>query len=200
MKKISKYFLRGTPALLLPLGAGFVIASSKDIRAALGMGVCVLVITLLSALVISGIRNLVPEYSHLPIYVLVVTGFTTLVSMLMEAYYPEVVNMLGVHLAALAVSAVPYRDCEEVAGVNDLKTTFLTSLITGIFFTLIMLATALVREVLGNATFAGNAIAFLQDYKVSFLVTSAGGFVVLAVLVAIINKVADVLYTEKEDK
>ena len=199
MKKISKYFLRGTPALLLPLGAGFVIASSKDLRAALGMGVAVLIITLLSAVVISGIRKLVPTYSHLPIYILIVTGFTTLVSMFMEAYFPEVVDMLGVHLAALAVSAVPYRDCEEVAGVSDLKTTFFTSLVTGLFFAVVMLVCALFREVLGNATFFGQPIAFLQDYKISTLVSSFGGFVVLAILVAAINKVAELLYG-KEDK
>jgi hypothetical protein len=82
LNNLKKYLLRGAPAYLIPLGAGFVMASSSDIRAALGMGLAVLVIMLLSSIEISAIRNFIPQRFHLPIYVLIVTGFTTLVHML----------------------------------------------------------------------------------------------------------------------
>ena len=141
MKNVKSYLLRGTPSLLLPLGAGFVMASSADIRAALGMGFAVLVSMLLSAIVISALRKIIPQQAHLPIYILIITGFVSLIDMLMQAYVPNVVNMLGVHLAALAVSAVPYRDCEEVAGLCNEKTTITVSALTGLFFTVIMAAT-----------------------------------------------------------
>lgn len=199
MKNVKQYLLRGTPSLLLPLGAGFVMASSSDIRAALGMGFAVLVSMLLSAIVISALRKVIPEQAHLPIYILIITGFVSLIDMLMQAYVPEVVNMLGVHLAALAVSAVPYRDCEEVAGLCNEKTTITVSALTGLFFTVIMVICALVREVLGNATIWGQPISFLNDYKITALAGAFGGYLVLAIVLAVIRKVGEKFVTKEEN-
>lgn len=199
MKDVKQYLLRGTPSLLLPLGAGFVMASSSDIRAALGMGFAVLVSMLLSAIVISALRKVIPEQAHLPIYILIITGFVSLIDMLMQAYVPEVVNMLGVHLAALAVSAVPYRDCEEVAGLCNEKTTITVSALTGLFFTVIMVICALVREVLGNASIWGMPISFLNDYKITALAGAFGGYLVLAIVLAVIRKVGEKFVTKEEN-
>lgn len=199
MKNVKSYLLRGTPSLLLPLGAGFVMASSADIRAALGMGFAVLVSMLLSAIVISALRKIIPQQAHLPIYILIITGFVSLIDMLMQAYVPNVVNMLGVHLAALAVSAVPYRDCEEVAGLCNEKTTITVSALTGLFFTVIMVVCALVREVLGNASIWGKPIEFLADFKVTALAGAFGGYLVLAIVLAVIRKVGENISVEKEE-
>lgn len=199
MKTVKSYLLRGTPSLLLPLGAGFVMASSADIRAALGMGFAVLVSMLLSAIVISALRKIIPEQAHLPIYILIITGFVSLIDMLMQAYVPEVVNMLGVHLAALAVSAVPYRDAEEVAGISDEGKTIKISILTGLFFTIIMVLCALVREVLGNASIWGQPISFLNDYKVTALAGAFGGYLVLAIVLAVIRKIGEKISVEKEE-
>ncbi len=202
MKKTkTSYLLRGTPSILLVLGAGFVMASSKDIRAALGMGVAVLLSMLLSSIVVSAIHKIIPRYAKLPTYVLIITGFVTLISMLMEAFVPTVVDMLGVHLAALAVSAVVYRDAEEVADHNGEVKSIEVAIVTGVFFTVIMVVCSLIREVLGNATIWGKEIAFLQDYKISALVSAFGGYLVLAIVLAVINKVTGLHHhhNEKED-
>ena len=121
--------------------------------------------------------------------------------MLMEAYFPEVVDMLGIHLAALAVSAVIYRDCEEVADVNDEATSIKTALVTGEFFAAIMVICALIREVIGNATIWGKAITFMEPYKISAIAGAFGGYLVLAIVMAIINKVTGLHHhlEEKED-
>ena len=199
MKNVKQYLLRGTPSLLLPLGAGFVMASSADIRAALGMGFAVLVSMLLSAIVISALRKIIPEQAHLPIYILIITGFVSLIDMLMQAYVPGVVNMLGVHLAALAVSAVPYRDCEEVAGLCNEKTTITVSALTGLFFTVVMVVCALIREVLGNASIWGKPIEFLADFKVSALAGAFGGYLVLAIVLAVIRKIGEKFVAKEEN-
>ncbi len=201
MKKTkTSYLLRGTPSILLVLGAGFVMASSKDIRAAIGMGVAVLLSMLLSSIVVSAIHKIIPNYAKLPVYVLIITGFVTLISMLMQAFVPEVVDMLGVHLAALAVSAVVYRDAEEVADHNGEIKSIEVALVTGVFFTVIMAVCSVIREVLGNASFWGKPIAFLQDYKISGLVSAFGGYLVLAIVLAVINKVTGLHHhDEKED-
>jgi len=203
MKKTkTSYLLRGTPSILLVLGAGFVMASSEDLREALGMGAAVLISMLLSSIVVSAIHKIIPAYAKIPAYVMIITGFVTLISMLMKAFFPEVANMLGVHLAALAVSAVIYRDAEEVADHNGEGTTIKTALVTGVFFTVIMVVCALIREVLGNASIWGQPIAFLQDYKISALAGAFGGYVVLAIVMAVINKITGLHHhlDENEEK
>ena len=201
MKKTkTSYLLRGTPSVLLVLGAGFVMASSVDIRAALGMGAAVLLSMLLSSIVVSALHKVIPAYAKMPAYLLIITGFVSLISMLMQAWFPLVVDMLGVHLATLAVSAVIYRDAEEVADHNGEATSIKTALVTGIFFTVVMVACALIREVLGNATFWGISIPFLEDYKISALAGAFGGYLVLAIVLAVINKITGLHHHLDEEK
>lgn len=205
MKKTkTSYLLRGTPSILLVLGAGFVMASSADIRAALGMGAAVLVSMLLSAIVVSAIHKIIPAYAKLPTYLMIITGFVTLISMVMQAHFPIVVEMLGVHLATLAVSAVIYRDCEECADHNNEATSIKTALVTGLFFTVVMVVCALIREVIGNATIWGQPIEFLQNYKIGAIAGAFGGYLVLAIVMATINKLTGLHHhleenEEKED-
>lgn len=190
MKKTkTSYLLKGMPSILLVLGAGFVMASSADIRAALGMGAAVLISMLLSSIVVSALHKIIPAYAKLPAYLLIITGFVSLVSMLFEAFFPLVVEMLGVHLATLSVSAVMYRDAEEVADHNGEATSIKTALVTGAFFTVVMTVCALIREVLGSGSFWGIKIAFLQDYRISALAGAFGGYLVLAFVMAVINKI-----------
>ena len=77
------FLLRGTPSALLVIGAGFVMASSADIRAALGMGAAVLLAMILSSIVVVGLGRLIPYYAKMPAYLLIITGFVSLISMVM---------------------------------------------------------------------------------------------------------------------
>jgi len=200
-KNKAAYLLRGTPSALLVLGAGFVMASSADIRAALGMGAAVLLALLLSSVVVSALHKVIPAYAKMPAYLLIITGFVSLISMVMQAHFPVVVDMLGVHLATLSVSAVIYRDAEEVADHNGEATSIKTAVVTGVFFLVVMVLCAVIREILGNASFWGKPIAFLQDYKISALAGAFGGYLVLAIVMAAINKITSLHhYLEKEDK
>ena len=201
MKKTkTSYLLKGTPSILLVLGAGFVMASSADIRAALGMGAAVFVSLILSSLVVRALCKVIPNYAKMPAYLLIITGFVSLISMVMQAFFPIVVDMLGVHLSTLAVSAVIYRDAEEVADNSNGSTSIKTALITGLFFTVIMVVCAVIREVLGNATFCGMPIEFLQNYKISSLAGAFGGYLVLAIVMAVINKITGLQRVIEEDE
>ncbi len=199
-KNRPSYLLRGTPSVLLVLGAGFVMASSKTIFEALGMSVAVILSLLLSSIVVSAIHKIIPAYAKIPAYLLIITGFVSLISMLMQAYFPDIAAGLGVHLAALSVSAVVYRDCEEVADCNNEGNSILTALVTGGFFTLVMVVCALIREVLGSAAICGKAITFLANYKINILVEAFGGYLVLALVLALINKITGLHKEEPEEK
>ena len=188
MKNKGSLLLRGTPMSLLVLGAGFVMASSDNIKASLGMGVAVFVTMLLSAILICAIRKFIPHEIRIPAYVLIITGFVSLVDMLMQAYAPGVVKMLGVHLAALAVSAVIFRDADEVAGIQDEIHTIITSVMSGGLFIVVLAVCGVIREFIGSAAIWGNEIAFMKDYRISSIAGAFGGYLVLATVVAIINK------------
>ena len=205
-KNHPSYLLRGTPSALLVIGAGFVMASSADIRAALGMGAAVILSMLLSSIVVSAIHKIIPAYAKMPAYLLIITGFVSIISMFMQAFFPIVVDMLGVHLATFSVSAVIYRDAEEVADHNGEIASIKTALVTGVFFTVVMAVCAVIREILGNATFWGKPIAFLENYKITALAGAFGGYLVLAIVLAVVNKFTGLhkeeheLENEKEDK
>ena len=206
LNKIA-FLLRGKPSALLVIGAGFVMASSADIRAALGMGAAVLLSMLLSSIVVSAIHKIIPAYAKMSVYLLIITGFVSIISMFMQAFFPIVVDMLGVHLATLSVSAVVYRDAEEVADHKGEGASMATAVVTGVFFTLVMAVCAVIREILGNATFWGNPIEFLEDYKIASLAGAFGGYLVLAIVLAVVNKITGMdgeymheEHEEKEDK
>lgn len=190
MKKIAA-LLKGAPSALLVIGVGFLMVAGSDLRAALGMGAAVLVSLLLSSLVMNLLGKVIPAYAKLPAYLLVITGFVSLCTMLLQAFFPAAVEVLGVQLAALAVSLVVFRQDEQNTCVQN-------ALVTGLFFMVLMIVCALIREVLGSAAIFGQPIAFLQDYKISTLAGAFGGYLVLAVVLAVINKLTG-LNEEKED-
>lgn len=194
MKNLRKYFLRGSLSHLLPLGAGFAIASSKSLEAALGMSLALTIVTVLSAIIVSALRKVTPEKAHLPIYVLIVTGITTLVCMLMEAYWYNAYTALGVHVAALAVSAVPYRDAEELACKNGEAKTIISSLITSALFAIVMIVTALVVEPLTTGSLFGLALGFKVEEAAGLILR----YVVLAILIAVMRKVGHKVCDELE--
>lgn len=186
--------LKGVPSALLVIGAGFIMAAGSDLRAAAGMSIAVLVTLLLSALTMTLLNKVVPSYAKLPVYLVVVTGFVSLVSMLLQAFFPVAASLLGVQLAALAVSLVAFRgtEQEQVFSVSN-------ALITGVFFAVIMVVCAVIREVLGSASIWGQSVAFLQSYKISTLAGAFGGYLVLSVVLAVINKLTGLNGEEKED-
>ena len=192
------YMLRKTPSPLLVLAAGFVMASSKSLKAALGMGIAVMVVLLLSSIVISALHKIIPAASRLPIYVLIITGFVTLVDMLMQAWALDISSALGVHVACLSVSAVIYRDADEVAGCHGEFESIAVSIVTGGFLTIIMLLCGLIREFIGNASVWGINISFMNDYKITTIAGAFGGYLILALVLALIRKIDATLHKNKE--
>ena len=185
----TSYLLGGIPANLLTMAAAFVMASSADLRAAVGMSIVVLLSTLLSALTISAVSRLIPKAVRLPANLLIITGFVSLVNMLMQAHFPVAVNLLGVHLAALAASPVLFREAEASEETGEVLTVR-TALTTALFLSAVMVICALIREALGSAAIWGHSIAFLEPVKIPILSGAYGGYLVMAIVMAVINAIA----------
>lgn len=200
MKKQKIFSLHGgMTARLVLMGSAFVMVSSADLRAAVGMSIVVLLATLLSSALISAVGKWIPEQVKLPANVLILTGIVSLLDMLMQAHFPVAVDLLGVHLAALAASPVLFRE-KGAEQEDDEKLTIGAAMATACFLSGMMILCALIRELLGNASIWGHAISFLEPYKVPILSGAFGGYLVLAIVLAVVNAIGMRGKKEEEGK
>lgn len=175
------------PVLVLFLGACPALALTADVRSALAIGLAVLAVMLLSSLVIGALRKLIPQCARLAAGVLVTAAFASAADMLMNAYLPGTYKMMSLYLAVVAVDLLAFGSAENAAKAG-LGKGLANAMLTGIYFTVVVLVVAAVRELFGAGSFAGNEIAFLKDHAVPLLSQASGGFMILAFAAAVVNK------------
>ena len=171
MKTLKKYLLRGTPSLLLPLGAGFVMASSADIRAALGMGVAVLIVLVLASLVTWLIYNyvLVPfdvKFLDIVVFILVIATLVQLLEMVLKKFFPSLYKVLGIYLPLITTNCAILGVALEATGNNyDLAKTMVYAVSAGLGYMLVIFIFSGIRERIETAPipkpFKGVAIALI---------------------------------------
>ena len=117
---------------------------------------------------------------------MVIASFVTIVQMLVQAFFPALYEMLGVYLPLITVNCIILGRAEMFAGKNSVGKSALDGIGMGMGFTIALCAMAVIREVFGNASFAGNAIPALEPYKIAFLVKAPGGMLVYGLLIALV--------------
>lgn len=193
MKKTA-IFLKGiikeNPVLVLLLGTCPTLATTSSVVSAFAMGVAAMAVLFCSNIVISALRKAIPDKVRIPCYIVVIAGFVSVVQMLMQAYLPDLYDMLGVYLALIVVNCIILGRAEMFARKNGIVDSALDGLGMGIGFTLALVLMASMREVLGAGTWAGYAIPVLKDYHVSIMTAAPGGFLAFGVLIALVNKLS----------
>lgn len=203
MKENTKLsiFLRGiiaeNPVLVLILGTCPTLAQTGSVLNAISMGIAATVVLACSNVVISALRRIIPDTVRIPCYIVVIAGFVTVVQLLMQAYLPNLYEMMGVYLALIVVNCIILGRAEMFARKNNVLSSLLDGLGMGIGFLLALVAMATIREVFGAGSFLGFEIPFLSDYKISFLTAAPGGFLVYGILIAIVNKIGPKKGAEK---
>ena len=177
------------PILILILGTCPTLATTTSVISAFSMGIAAALVLICSNIVISALRKIIPDVVRIPCYIVIIATFVTVVQMLLQAYLPDIYNMLGVYLALIVVNCIILGRAEMYARKNSVINSALDGLGMGIGFLVALVIMATVREVLGNASFAGISIYFLQNYKIPVLVQAPGGFFVYGVLIAIMNRI-----------
>ena len=168
------------PLLILFLGACTAMGATTTLLGAVAMGVAALIVMVLSALVITALKKVIPECARIPAVVIIVTGFVSIVQMLMNAFLPEIYQMLGIYVAVAAVDLLIFGTADESCVIRAVK--------NGLRFLVVLVIMGLVREVLGSGSVAGFDIAFLADYTIPVMTKAPGGFVVYSILAAVISK------------
>ncbi len=175
------------PVTILFLGAVPALASSVDVRAALGMSLAVLIVLLGSTLLLGLLRKLIPAEAKLPAAVLTVAGFAAMTQMLLNAFLPTAAAMLGVYLAVLAVDLLLFAGAEDAlnAGLGE---ALLRALLRAVCFAVFVLVLAALREIFGAASFAGHEIAALKAISIPLLARPVGGLILFSILLAVVNR------------
>ena len=194
---VLKGFIAENPVLVLVLGTCPTLALTSSVISAFCMGIAATIVLICSNVVISLLRKIIPDVVRIPCYIVVIATFVTAVQMLMQAFLPELYELMGVYLALIVVNCIILGRAEMYARKNTVVDSALDGLGMGIGFLIALVAMATIREVLGAGTFAGIALPILSTYNIPILTQAPGGFLVYGILIAIVNKIGPKAGEEK---
>ncbi|MBQ2795456.1 MAG: electron transport complex subunit E, partial [Oscillospiraceae bacterium] len=180
--------IKENPVLVLLLGACPTLATTTGVISALAMGIAATAVLICSNIVISMLRKVIPDKVRIPCYIVVIAGFVSVVQMLMQAYFPDLYDMLGVYLALIVVNCIILGRAEMFARKNGVIDSALDGIGMGLGFTLALVAMGSIREIIGAGTWAGIEFTALKPYAVSIVTAAPGGFLVFGCLIALVNK------------
>ena len=192
MKRISTLtngIIKENPVLVLVLGTCPTLAVSTQASNAIGMGIAATAVLLGSNVFISLLRNIIPDKVRIPCYIVLIAGFVTLTEMIVEAYAYSLYQALGIYLPLIVVNCIILGRAEMYANKNGVLDSALDAIGMGAGFTLTLLVMSSIREVFGSGTWFGMEISWLSGYNISIMTMAPGGFIIFAVLIALVNKI-----------
>ena len=187
---LTRGILKENPVLVLVLGLCPTLAVSTLAENAIGMGLATTFVLLGSNVVISLLRKIIPDKVRIPCYIVLIASFTVLAEMAIEAYAYPLYQSLGIFLPLIAVNCIIFARAEMFANRNNTLDSILDALGSGAGFTLALLAIATIREILGSGKWFGLAIPWISDNYIFIFELAPGGFIVLACLLAVVNKLS----------
>lgn len=184
---LTKGFFKENPTLMLLLGCCPFLATTTSAINGLGMGGCTLAVLFFSNIIISILKNVIPDNVRIPCYIVVIASLVTVVQMMMQAFLPDLNKSLGLYIPLIVVNCIILGRAEAFAGKNGVVDSALDGLGMGIGFTIACFIMGAIREILGAGTVLGFALGGLTAHPMIFFMLPAGGFFVFGVLIALIN-------------
>ena len=188
LKTFTNGFLRENPLLVLNIGLCSSLGVTTSIFNGIGMGIGMTFVLVMSEIVISIFRKLIPSAIRLPIFITVIAAFTTIVQLVLNAYVESLYNALGVFIPLIVVNCIIMGRVEAFASKNKLGDCVLDGLGMGIGYTIVLVAISLIRELLGGGTlFAGTALkveVLPEAFRIGIFNSAPGGFLVFGILAA----------------
>ncbi|MFA6129228.1 MAG: electron transport complex subunit E [Bacteroidales bacterium] len=188
LRHFTNGIVRENPTLVLLIGMCPVLAVSTSAINGMGMGVATTFVLTMSNLVISLIKNLVPNKVRIPIFVVVIASFVTIVQMTMEAFVPTLYKALGVFVPLIVVNCIILARAEAFAQKNTVIASILDGLGMGIGFTLALTTLGAIREMLGNGSIFNIRFVGENASTILVFILSPGAFIALGYLIAFINR------------
>ena len=185
---ITKGLLKENPTFVLLLGMCPTLATTTSALNGLQMGLATMFVLILSNIAISIIAPVVPDKVHIPVYIVVIATFVTVLQLFMQAYTPAVYRTLGLFIPLIVVNCIILGRAEAFAGRNNWWKSALDGLGMGLGFTMSLTTIGVIREILGNGSIFGWK--FITGDGILAFVMAPGAFLVLGYLMVLFNKIA----------
>ena len=193
-KELTKGFIKENPILIIMLGLCAALACSTSANDALGMGVAFSFVMLGSNIVVAMIRKLVPSQVRIPVFIIVISTFVTIVDYTMKAYFPALSQSLGVFVPLIVVNCIVMGRAEAFSSKNTVIASLMDGIGMGIGFTFIITLIGSIREVIGNGTLFGHQVMPVIYQPFMILILPPGAFLVIGFLQAIHRKIMLTIY------
>ena len=203
MKQILKIMKNDNPIFVLMLGLCSSLALTTKVENAFLMGICVIIVLLFSEIVASTIKKLVPDNVKIPVYIVIIGTFVTILEIVLDRYIHLLYEALSIYLPLIVVNCIVLGRVLSVASKTNLKESIKDSLGIGFGYTVSLIAISLVREILGNNSITLiDSLSEITGFKLvlkvfpknnlipmSFISSPAGAFIILGILMALFKKV-----------
>jgi electron transport complex protein RnfE len=187
LKVFLNGFIKENPILVLILGTCPTLATTSSAMNGLSMGLATTFVLLGSNVVISILKNLIPDNVRIPAYVVVIATFVSVVEMTMQAYLPALYESLGIFIPLIVVNCIVLGRAEAFASKNSVFKSALDGLGMGFGFALALAVLGSIREILGTGKVFGFTL-FPDKYGMLLFVLAPGAFIALGYLIAVMNK------------
>ena len=185
-KQLKEGLLTQNPVLVQLLGMCSTLAITTTIANGIGMGVSVTIILTLSNIIISLLRKVIPEQVRIACYIVVIAGFVTMVDLLLQAFFPDIAESLGVFIPLIVVNCIILARAESFASKNKPVSAAVDGICQGLGYTMVLIVMSAIRELLGSGALAGTQL-FPAEYSASLIAQPVGGFLTLGCLIALMQ-------------
>jgi electron transport complex protein RnfE len=189
MKKFFRIFANGifreNPLLILMIGLCSALAVTTEVANGIGMGLSMTFVLLMSELVISTFRKLIPASIRIPIFIIVIAAFTTVIDYVLRAWFPDLSKAMGVFIPLIVVNCIIMGRVEGYAYNVPPSEVIPDGLGMGLGYTWVLVGISLVRELLGFGTVLGIQVLPDAYTPILFFVLPPGGFIIFALFISL---------------
>lgn len=186
-QNFTKGILKENPVLVLVLGMCPALATTSSAINELGMGLASTFVLALSNVIISAVRKMVPNIIRIPIFIVIIATFVTIVDMVMHAFVPDLYKALGIFIPLIVVNCMVLGRAEAFASKNNILSSLVDGLGIGIGFTLILTVLGSIREILGAGSIFGYKFIAPTADGILVFILAPGAFLTLGILMALNN-------------
>src|SRR5665811_951599 len=187
-KNFTKGFIKENPVFILVLGMCPTLGVTSSAINGLGMGLATAFVLMMSNIVISLVKNVIPEKVRIPSFIVIIAAFATVVQLIMQAYVPSLYKSLGLFIPLIVVNCIVLGRAEAFASKNNIISSAIDGLGIGLGFTFALVLLGSIREILGSGKIF-NFTLYSENYVTLLFVLAPGAFIVLGYLIALINRI-----------
>ncbi len=189
MKRFARIFANGVvrenPLLMLMIGLCSALAVTTAVANGLGMGLSMTFVLLMSELIISLFRKLIPQSIRIPIFIIVIAAFTTVIDLILKAYFPDLSKAMGVFIPLIVVNCIIMGRVEAFASKRPVRDIVPDALGMGLGYTWVLVGISAVRELLGSGALLGFQVLPASFTPIIFFILAPGGFFVFGLFIAL---------------